>query len=517
MSTESRTIAQVATLAPGSRLGPYEILAPLGAGGMGVVYEADDRTRGRRVALKVLPAHDPDALHRFKKEFRIAADLEHDNLVRLHDLIAIDGAWAYSMDLVRGDSIRVALMAPGVVPGSPLYFERLRSFFAQLARGVAALHAARLLHRDIKPANVLVERGTDRVVLLDFGLVEARGADAPNRRARVAGTPEYLAPETARGDAPVPASDWYAFGVLLFETLTGMLPIRGGGTREILLKKTESDPPRPSDLRPGLPLDLDLLTVRLLSRDPRARPTFEEIEATLAHGARPAPVSVPPRMLAGPTQRLRELSQLGECLAQVQRGAPVSALVEGAAGAGKSALVAAFADWVGAQPDAVVLSARCHPREALPFKGLDPIVDALTEYLLAMPAELASSIVPSDIRFAVELFPVLSRAKSVRRASLTPTPVPIDDGDERMKVPRAFAALKVLVRRLARVRRLVVILEDLEWGDTDSGRLIAELLSPPEAPAFLFVGTCSAASEGAPFRQALSQAPLGTRRRLISL
>ena len=512
-NTEPRTVSHP-SLAPGARLGPFEVLGTLGVGGMGVVYEVLEHTTGRHLALKVLPALDPDLLHRFKREFRTAADLDHRNLVRLHDLVAEGGAWAYSMELVRGTSIKQALGRSGAVPGSPQYYARIRQFFAELACGVSAVHAARLLHRDIKPANVLVEHGSDRVVLLDFGLVEARGAADPERKKRVAGTPEYLAPETARGEAPVPASDGYAFGVLLFETLTGLLPLRAPTARDLLRRKIELESPRASALVPGVPLDLDVLTSRLLMRDPRQRPSFAEVHEVLAYGARLPTPSVPPRALAGPTQRLSELSVLGESLARVAQGAPVTVLVEGPPHSGKSALVDAFGDWASAQPDTVVLRARCHPRETLPYKGLDTVVDALTEYLLSMPPDQAASIVPEDIKATVELFPVLSRVHSIRRVSLSASPIPELPGDG---PGRAFAALKVLMRRLARVRRLVLILEDLEWGDADSGRLLAELASPPDAPAFLLVGTYRRGHRATPLLSALDGVAFGARRRLLTL
>ena len=495
-------------LTAGTRLGRYEIRSTLGAGGMGVVYEARDGIAGRDVALKVLPGMDADSLHSFKRGFRAGADLEHTNLVRLHELLTVDGAWAYSMELVRGTSLRAALEEPGLMPGSPAYFERVRALFVQLARALSALHRARLLHLDVKPANVLVEKMTGRVVLLDFGLAAAREPVGLGRRLTVAGTPEYLAPETARGEAPLPASDVYALGVVLFETLTGSLPIRGTSAREILLNKIDCDPPRASELCSDTPLDLDLLAARLLHRSPRSRPTLDEIEKLLGKPASPRPTAL--RNSIGPTHRFGELTSLGEGLSRMARGEPQAVVLQGPIGSGKRALIETFTDWARAQPRTLVLTARCHPRETMPFRALDPIIDAITDHLCRMPPGLVATWIPPGIRSAVGLFPVLLRVEAIRRALVTE---PIDDGP----VVSPFEAIEALIRELSATCRLVIVLEDLEWGDEASARLVGELLSGEDAVPLLFVGTCSTEGGPSPFLRVLEQRAPEGRRRCVSL
>jgi X-X-X-Leu-X-X-Gly heptad repeat protein len=219
----------------------FTILARVGEGGMGVVYKALDKERGGVVALKTLHALGAAAVFRLKHEFRSLADLSHPNLIALHELVQSGGHWFMTMEYVEGTHF-LAWVRPGGalaysqtmtstslsaigdpaparrdephgVDGAMLDVGRLRDGFAQLASGVAALHAAGKLHRDIKPSNVLVTTA-GRVVLLDFGLVTEL---APGRVGldEMAGTAGYMAPEQSFGGPLGAASDWYAAGVML--------------------------------------------------------------------------------------------------------------------------------------------------------------------------------------------------------------------------------------------------------------------------------------------------------------
>ena len=224
----------------------FRLIRLLGQGGMGVVYEAEDGELGLRVALKLLPGLQPDLLRRFKKEFRAAANIRHPNVVRFGDLFSDGERWFFTMELVQGvdlfshvrglagdsnvstlvppdpDSETVRAPKQAVLPKRPeqkgtLDQPRVRERFSQLAQGLAAIHAAGQIHRDIKPSNVLVTR-EGRVVILDFGL-------ATEGEVRTtffgAGTPAYMAPEQSSADPVTPAADWYSFGVMLYEALTG--------------------------------------------------------------------------------------------------------------------------------------------------------------------------------------------------------------------------------------------------------------------------------------------------------
>lgn len=256
----------------------FRIIRPIGEGGMGVVYEAEDRERGQLVALKTLKHRDVDALYRLKREFRALAHLSHPNLVDLHDMI-VDGDTGFlTMELVEGTDVirhcRGADEGGGEARGR---FDegRLRAVLPQLARALVALHRAGMVHRDIKPSNVLVTHG-GRVVVLDFGLVAHLDDRGDSLVGRIVGTVEYIAPEQATDRRAAPSADWYGFGCLLYEALTGRPPHQGA-ILQVLVDKQSHPPAPPRALVPSVPPDLDALCVDLLAIDPAARPDGAEV------------------------------------------------------------------------------------------------------------------------------------------------------------------------------------------------------------------------------------------------
>ncbi|MDB4983668.1 MAG: hypothetical protein JWM82_4420, partial [Myxococcales bacterium] len=221
----------------------FTVESRLGAGGFGVVYRARDAVRGRAVALKILRARDAAGIVRFKREFRALADLSHPNLVRLHELFVEDERVFFTMELCEGRPLAEALRAARAGESPADRRRRTAATFEQLVDGVMALHAERLLHRDLKPSNVLVT-GDDRVVILDFGLATDLNDVGAAPDAGVCGTPAYMAPEQFLAGASSAASDLYAVGVMLYETLAGRLPWEGelGG---VVDAKAKAAPPRP--------------------------------------------------------------------------------------------------------------------------------------------------------------------------------------------------------------------------------------------------------------------------------
>jgi serine/threonine protein kinase len=203
-------------------LGDYRIERELGRGGMGMVFEAVHVVHRSRVELKTLPVNDGPALHRFKREFRSVAELNHPNLVGLHELASDGTQWFFTMDLVDGSDF-ISYVRPNNQPDE----KRLRAATAQLVQAVIALHSNHIIHRDLKPSNVMVTQ-QGRVIVLDFGLVlELDQVTGAKSLAHVAGTPAYMAPEQAASEKITGASDWYAVGVMLYESLTGKLPFTG--------------------------------------------------------------------------------------------------------------------------------------------------------------------------------------------------------------------------------------------------------------------------------------------------
>jgi hypothetical protein len=457
----------------------FVIQRRLGQGAMGVVYAAHDRQRNRQVAIKTLAHLDATSIFRLKNEFRALSNLSHPNFIGLHELLFAGGQWLLTMDLVDGvDFLRWVRPEPDekndATAVAELDLERLRAAAVQLADALGTLHGSGRVHLDIKPSNVLVDR-TGHVVLLDFELVRGAGADDEMEELLV-GTPDYVAPEIVLGRGAAPASDWYAFGTMLYEALTGRLPFTGDPSR-VLIRKCSGDPAPPQALSPELPEDLCLLCQALLDRDPTRRPGFREIMTWL--GAAPGsersifpkpPISVRAPLLIG---REQELTRLTEMLGAVVEGRTGVVFVAGASGMGKTALVSTFLEAVRAKGTALVLSGRCFERESVPFKAFDNLVDALARHLLRLPESDRALLIPSDFALLARVFPVLE--------SLVPEHDPEPSSEEEEPDPqelrrRAFSAMGELMRRLTERQPLVLWIDDLQWGDVDSASLLEALL-----------------------------------------
>jgi tetratricopeptide (TPR) repeat protein len=489
LATQEPPGTEAAARAPAAaRLGEYRLLGELGRGAMGVVYEALHLQRGDRVALKTLPRVDAAALHRFKREFRAVADINHPNLLGLHTLQADGGQWFFTMDLVRGVPF-LQYVRPGGAPDE----SRLRSALAQLVAGVMALHGHHIVHRDLKPSNVLVT-ADGHVVILDFGVVleldpTSRSAE---RTECVAGTVLYMAPEQADGTATA-ASDWYAVGVMLHEALTGRPPFLGSAL-QVLQNKRRLDPPRlPEGTQPE---DLARLCQRLLARDPQQRPDALAIVKAQGAGAAPAGAAAVrcERQLVGRDQHLAALRDAYR--AAQERREPLTVFLSGRSGEGKSTLAEEFLTPLRAAGRSAVMSGRSYDRESVPFKALDMVVDSLAGYLRSRPEEEAARLLPDDIAALVQVFPVLERVEVIARAAGSRR-----DGLEEQQVrERAFLALRSLLTRVGRDAPVVWFIDDLQWGDADSAEALFTVLRPPEAPAILLLGAYrSDEAEGSAF------------------
>jgi serine/threonine protein kinase/tetratricopeptide (TPR) repeat protein len=267
-------------VAPGSHLGPYEILSPLGKGGMGEVWRARDPRLGRDVAIKVLPvdvAGRADRLSRFEREARSVATLNHPNIVTLHSIEEAGGTHFLTMELVEGEPLD-RLVAPGGLP-----LARVLELALPLADALAAAHDKGVVHRDLKPANVMVTKD-GRLKVLDFGLAKLAAAEAgpdatvaPTMESpistigQVMGTVPYMAPEQIRGEEVDARTDLFAFGVVLYELATGRRPFGGATGADISSAILRDVPAPPTEVRPDLPGDLDRIVGRCLEKDPRER------------------------------------------------------------------------------------------------------------------------------------------------------------------------------------------------------------------------------------------------------
>jgi hypothetical protein len=468
---------------PAALLGRYEIIGPLGQGGYGVVFEARDSATGDRIALKKLLHANAATLARFKNEFRAVQEVHHPNLVRLDALFEDQGKWVIAMELVEGSD----LLAHVYDGRGALCFDepRLRGAFAQLAEGLSALHAAGFVHRDLKPGNVRVTP-EGRVVLLDFGLATAVDPRQSMRTSGI-GTIAYMAPEQGSTQQVGAEVDWYAFGVCLFEALTGVLPVEGETPLALLLAKQKPIAHTPAELVPGIPADLNDLCVSLLAIAPGARPNGRAVRAVLAGGARRssrAPNSSPARA-GGFEGRELELQALEQAFALAAGGACEAVLVEGESGIGKSALIDRFLTVRATEKrDALVLRSRCYENELLAFKAFDGAVDGLARVLAKLDPADCARLLPPRAALLSRLFPTLASVRPLARAPLLG--VAADPGVQRLE---AFGLFVRLLAALGERRPIVLAIDDLQWADAESFRLLHALLGAPSQPRCLVLAT----------------------------
>jgi eukaryotic-like serine/threonine-protein kinase len=272
------------TLKPGSKLGSYEVLSLVGAGGMGEVYRARDPRLGREVAIKVLPAErmaDENRRRRFVQEARAASALSHPNIVTIYEIESADGVDFIVMEYVPGKTL------DAVIPRQGMRLGEVLRIAIPIADAVARAHAAGIVHRDLKPANVVV--GSDGVVkVLDFGLaklVSQKEAGSPehetgtedgsagplSRPGNVAGTAGYMSPEQATGRKVDARSDVFSFGAMLYEVVTGRRAFAANSTAETLAAVVRDEPRAPSEVVAGVPKELDRLIQRCLRKEPERR------------------------------------------------------------------------------------------------------------------------------------------------------------------------------------------------------------------------------------------------------
>jgi hypothetical protein len=290
------------------RVSSYEIVGLVGSGGNGVVLKGFDAALNRYVAIKLLSPRLADngaARRRFSREAQAAAAVVHDNVMAIHAVAETQGLPYLVMPYVRGPSLEKRLLAEG-----PLALEEILRVGMQVATGLAAAHAQGLVHRDIKPANILLEEGVERVKITDFGLARAADDASLTRSGVIAGTPQYMSPEQARGEPVDHRTDLFSLGCVLYAACTGRSPFRAETSYAVLRKICDSEPRSVRELNAAVPAWLAQIIERLLAKDPSQRYASAAdvamlMERCLAHVQQPASVPLPLELVEPLGERAR--------------------------------------------------------------------------------------------------------------------------------------------------------------------------------------------------------------------
>ncbi len=481
--TSGTSIAAPTSEVTAGGFGRFVLLESIGHGGMGNVFRAFDPVLGCDVALKTLNSVSPTKLRAVKQEFRTLTDFDHPNILHLYELFVEAEQCYYSMELLpspvnflmwcRNEQTTWAITHPTLAeyagradipapaaspaePTGPLDVTRVARALLQLAEALDAMHGAGLLHCDIKPGNVLLT--PDGVLhLVDFGLVMrmALGYSAADQ-GHFMGTPPYVAPERTRQGKLSAAADWYSVGMMLSE----------------LLAATETPPDGLSDL-----------TVSLLAPEPARRGGTRDVRAWAARWVPGTSVEhvaplVPPGRRTLCVGRLREWRTLERTLGRVTIGESTVVRVTGPSGVGKTTLLESWLSTLRQPSEVLVLAGRSHPMATVAFRTVDEIVDGISRLHRETSDEFGLG---PDERVALRrLFPILSRLLTEPREA--PTPPSVAELRE-----KSVAGLTRILTSLAEDRPVVVWLDDVQWGDVDSARLLASMWTGPPIRGVLWV------------------------------
>ncbi|MCI0417516.1 serine/threonine protein kinase [bacterium] len=246
----------------------FQILRELGHGGMGVVLQAYDKQLKEQVAIKVLSplvGRNPEAIERLRREVSAARRVTHPNVIRIHDVSEAGGLSYISMEYFEGVNLKEYIRQNG-----PLSIVRAFQIMDQIADGLEEAHRNGVIHRDLKSQNVIINRA-NQIKIIDFGLARSQHLDGMTATGLIMGTPEYMSPEQVAGKSVDERSDIYAFGIILYELLTGRVPFTGESAISIGFKQIKDDPPTPRTFNPGIPEELERVILKALNKDPLER------------------------------------------------------------------------------------------------------------------------------------------------------------------------------------------------------------------------------------------------------
>jgi serine/threonine protein kinase/Flp pilus assembly protein TadD len=246
----------------------YRIIEEIGRGGMGIVYKAEDKELGIKVALKMIrPEHSksPRFIERFKKETLLARSISHENVIRIHDIGELNEIKYISMEYIKGQNLKELIQTSG-----SLSIETTINISKQISKALKAAHQKGIIHRDLKPQNIMVDSGGD-VHAMDFGVAKTFDDFETSLSKGITGTPPYLSPERAKGEKSDPRSDIYSLGIIMFEMLTGKRPFEAETMEGYLHKHIYLEPPSPSMLNPQIPAFLERIILKCLEKDKEKR------------------------------------------------------------------------------------------------------------------------------------------------------------------------------------------------------------------------------------------------------
>jgi predicted ATPase/tRNA A-37 threonylcarbamoyl transferase component Bud32 len=469
---------RISTIQPAAVPG-YDTLKEIGRGGMGVIYQARQARLKRHVALKFLPAdlvRDRALLDRFVREAITASALNHPNICTVHELGEYEGRPFIVMEFIDGQTLSaLAARRPSVAESSRL--------IRQVARALAAAHAAGVVHRDIKPENIMV-RDDGYVKVLDFGLArrvptlskhDTQGVNDTSPGALL-GTIAYMSPEQARGEVLESASDVFSLGVVFYQLVTARHPFESDSAFSILNAIAACRPIPPARLNPEVSPALSGLIEAMLNKDARLRPSAATIEALLAAPAgAPRPVGKPDSASRPIVRRQQELAALRAAFAAAETGHSQLVCVAGEPGIGKTTVVEDFLDELASSFNCLLARGRCSERQA-GTEAFLPVIEALADLL-------RSDATGSVARLMQVLAPTWH--SQVTRAMPDDTADPLRATSQQAML-REFCGL---LEEASRLHPVVLFFDDMHWADLSTVDLLAHLGRHPERLRLLMVAT----------------------------
>ncbi len=521
--------------APGQYFGKrYQIIEAIGRGGMGRVYKASDKELNRTVSLKMIKpelSSRPKIIERFKKEIKLASQITHENVCRIHDLGEVEGIRYISMQFIEGQNLHELIQT-----AKKLNVDTAINITEQICQALTASHKKGIIHRDLKPQNIMIDKKGNAYVM-DFGIARSLEAEEVTKPGLVIGTPHYMSPEQAEGEAVDIRSDIYSLGCILYEMLTGRPPFEANTSVALIHKHLKELPKPPSHLNPQVSPFLEKVILKCMEKDPRKRyKGAEELLSTLRDIEKGIPVISPikqPQMPAFLMEvqeevegekpvfvaREQEIKKLNKFLEMALNGQGRVVFATGEAGSGKTALMQEFAQRIQeVHADLIVANGKCNAHTGIgdPYLPFIEILSLLTgdvevkwragiisrEHatrlwnLIPLSAEILVNNGPDLIDIFVTGMPLASRAQafatggetwlsSLKKLVEYKAAVP---ADSTLQQSNLFAQYTRVLQALAQREPLLLVLDDLQWVDAGSASLLFHLGRRLEGSRILIIG-----------------------------